>query len=95
MRALKVRTAQGMVALTGDEARALQSRLAEAGSAHSAGETLSVSANASTSVTFTGIEKAAVFDVLDRWLQPESAGEHGGLVQLKNALAHDLGREGS
>ena len=81
-----------MVALTGDEARALQSRLAETGSAHSAGETLSVSANASTSVTFTGIEKAAVFDVLERWLQPESVGEHGGLVQLKNALAHDLGR---
>jgi hypothetical protein len=55
-----------MVALTSDEACALHSRLAEAGSAHSAGETLPVSANASTSVTFTGIEKAAVFDVLDR-----------------------------
>jgi hypothetical protein len=73
----------------------LRSRLAQAGSAHAAGETLSVSANATTSVTFTGIEKAAVLDVLDRWLQPESVGEYAGLLQLKNALAHDLGRERS
>jgi hypothetical protein len=54
-----------------------------------------MSANASTSVTFTGIEKSAVFDALDRYLQPESVGERGGLRQLKNALADDLGRERS
>jgi hypothetical protein len=95
MRALKVRTAQGMVELTADEARALRDRLAQAGAAHAAGETLSVSANASTSVTFSGIEKAAVYDVLDRWLPSESGDEYGGLVRLKNALAHDLERERS
>lgn len=54
-----------------------------------------MSANASTSLTFTGIEKSAVFDVLERWLQPGSVGKLGGLVQLKNALADDLGREDS
>jgi len=39
-------------------------RLAQFGSAQAAGGTLSVSANASTSVTFTEVEKAAVVEVL-------------------------------
>src|ERR1035437_900029 len=64
MRALKIRTRQGMVALTGEEAGALRDRLAQVGSAQAAGGTLSVSANASTSITFTDVEKAAVLEVL-------------------------------
>lgn len=92
MRALKIRTRQGMVALTGEEAGALRERLAQVGSARSAGGTISVSANASTSVTFTDVEKVAVLDVLVRWLEPASAGEGDGLIALKNALARDLGR---
>lgn len=92
MRALKIRTRQGMVALTGDEARALRDRLAQIDSARSAGGTLSVSANASTSVTFTDVEKVAVLEVLVRWLEPASVGEGDGLVALKDALARDLGR---
>ena len=92
MRALKIRTREGMVALTGKEASALRDRLAQVGSARSAGGTLSVSANASTSVTFTDAEKAAVLDVLVRWLEPASAGESERLIALKDALARDLDR---
>ena len=92
MRALKIRTRRGMVALTGDEAGALRDRLAQTGSARSAGGTLSVSANASTSVTFTDAEKATVLDVLVRWLEPTSDGEGDGLIAMKAALARDLGR---
>jgi hypothetical protein len=75
---------------TGEEAGALQDRLARVGSAQAAGGTLSVSANASTSITFTEVEKAAVLEVLVGWLEQMSAG--AGLVALKNALASDLGR---
>jgi hypothetical protein len=90
MRALKIRTRQGMVALTGEEAGALRDRLAQVGSAQAAGGTLSVSANASTSITFTDVEKAAVLEVLVGWLEQASAG--AGLVALRDALASDLGR---
>jgi hypothetical protein len=51
-----------------------------------------VSANASTSVTFTDVEKVAVLDVLARWLEPTSAAEGGGLVALRDALVRDLNR---
>jgi hypothetical protein len=81
-----------MVALTGDEARALRDRLQQVEAAQPAGGTLSVSANASTSVTFTDVEKAAVLDVLTGWTESTSTGEHGGLLSLKTALAHDLDR---
>ena len=90
MRDLKIRTRQGMVALTGEEAGALRDRLAQVGSAQAAGGTLVVSANASTSITFTDVEKATVLEVLVGWLEQASAG--AGLVALKNALASDLGR---
>jgi hypothetical protein len=53
-----------MFALSAEEARALTARLAGSESSRSAGETLAVSANASTSVTFTEAEKVAVLDVL-------------------------------
>ena len=91
MRALKVRTRQGMVALTGEEVGVLRDRLAQVGSAHAAGGTLTVSANASTSVTFTEVEKIAVLDVLDRWPGPTSLGD-SGLLALRDALARDLDR---
>jgi len=90
MRALKIRTRQGMVALTGEEAGELRDRLAQVGPARAAGGTLVVSANASTSITFTDVEKAAVLEVLIGWLEQASAG--AGLVALRNALANDLGR---
>jgi hypothetical protein len=93
LRGLKVRTGQRMVALTADEARALKSRLESSDSTRSAGGTLSVSANASTSVTFTEAEKAVVLDVLVQWFgQGSDVGESAGLTKLQNALAHDLGK---
>jgi hypothetical protein len=58
VRGLKVRTREGMVALAGEEASALRERLAQVAAAEPAGGTLSVSANASTSVTFTEAEKS-------------------------------------
>ena len=79
-----------MVALTGDEVGALRDRLTQVEAAQPAGATLSVSANASTSVTFTDVEKIAVLDVLARWPEPVGAG--GGLVALRDALARDLDR---
>jgi hypothetical protein len=83
----------GVVALTGEEARALNARLEGAESARSAGGTLAVSTNASTSVTFTEAEKAAVLDVLVEWLGPASdVGESAGLAKLQDALARDLGK---
>jgi hypothetical protein len=50
-----------------------------------------VSANASTSITFTEVEKAAVLEVLIGSLDKVSA-RAAGLVALKDALASDLGR---
>jgi hypothetical protein len=81
-----------MVALTGEEAGALRERLAQVAAAEPAGGTLSVSANASTSVTFTEAEKVAVLDVLTSWSERTSSGERGGLVALRDALARDLDR---
>lgn len=89
-RGLKVRTGQGMVALTAAEAGELLDRLARTPAAQPASETMAVSANASTSVTFTDIEKAAVFEVLKQWLKEPAGNAAGGLLNLKIALAHDL-----
>jgi len=87
VRALKVRTRQGIVALTGEEVGVLRDRLAQVGSAHAAGGTLTVSANASTSVTFTDVEKVAVLDVL-----PDRIGR--GSVAGLTALGAGGGVEG-
>jgi hypothetical protein len=92
-RGLKVRTGQGMVVLTAAEAGELQDRLARVRAGQPASQTMAVSANASTSVTFTEIEKAAVFTVLEQWLEDPAGNAVGGLLNLKLALAHDLGRE--
>jgi hypothetical protein len=93
LRSLKIRTGQGMVLLTAEEARALKARLAGSESAQSASGTLAVSANASTSVTFTEVEKVAVLDILVDWLGPtSSARDETGLAALQSALARDLGK---
>lgn len=81
-----------MVALTSDEAGALRDRLTQVEAGQPAGGTLSVSANASTSVTFTEAEKVAVLDVLAGWPEPASMQEGGGLLALRNALSRDLNR---
>ena len=91
MRGLKVRTGQGTIALSGEEAASFKARLAANEATRSAGGTVSVSANASTSVTFTETEKAAVLDMLEGWLDPAAgAGETVGLLALREALAHDI-----
>ena len=92
MRGLKVRTGLGMVALSAEEANALKARLAGSKAAHSAGETLAVSENAGTSITFTKGEKATVLDLLVEWLGPSTESGETGLAALQHALARDLGR---
>jgi hypothetical protein len=49
-----------------------------------------VSANASTSVTFTDVEKIAVLDALQDWLPSLEDIPGSGLGKLQAALAHDL-----
>jgi hypothetical protein len=91
-RGLKIRTSQGMVALTAAEAGELQERLGRVRAGQPAGQTMAVSANASTSVTFSEIEKAAVLEVLTHWLdEPTGIAVGGGPLNLKAGLAHDLG----
>jgi hypothetical protein len=92
MRALKIRTGRGMIALSAPEARELRERLRLSPAARPASQTIAVSANASTSVTLTDREKAAVFDVLTGWAA--GGGGNGiteGPLELRSALAHDLG----
>jgi hypothetical protein len=80
-----------MVLLTAEEAAALLERLEGSDSGRAAAGTFSVSANASTSVTFTDVEKGAVLAVLQAWLPSQHATPSSGLVELEAALAHDLG----
>jgi hypothetical protein len=88
-RGLKVRTRQGMVALTADEAAALLARLEREESGRAAAGTFAVSANASTSITFTDGEKLAVLDALQDLASVEGA-PSSGLQTLRVALARDL-----
>jgi len=88
VRVLKVRTSGGMIELSRDEAVELRERLRRVRAAQPASETIAVSANASTSVTFTSSEKIAVLDVLDSW--NDGAAMSRGLSDLKTALARDL-----
>ncbi|MEY2515963.1 MAG: hypothetical protein QOJ89_3321, partial [bacterium] len=53
IRALKIRTGRGMIALSAPEARELRERLRLSPAARPASQTIAVSANASTSVTLT------------------------------------------
>ncbi len=94
MRVLKVRTSGGMIELSRDEAVELRERLRRDRAAQPASETIAVSANASTSVTFTSSEKLAVIDVLAAWRNDSaSGGMTRGLVDLESALTRDIALE--
>jgi hypothetical protein len=71
---LRIRTSGGMIELSDREAGELRERLRRVASAQPAEETIAVSANASTSVTFTHTQKVAVIDVLAQWMN-ELGGE--------------------
>jgi hypothetical protein len=82
-----------MVELNDQEARELRARLWRAPAARAAVETIVLSANASTSVTLTPVQEAAVFDVLTDWL--EESGPEGmsdGPLNLRDAFAEDVER---
>jgi hypothetical protein len=84
---LKIRTRRGMVSLNDQEAAELRERLRAVPTAQSAEETIAVSVNASTSVTFTETEKTAVVDVITKWLaELGPAGTGSGPLELREAL---------
>ena len=88
---LKIRTRRGMVSLNDHEAAELRERLRGVPAAQSAEETIAVSVNASSSVTFTPAEKAAVVEVLDTWLeQLGPAGIGNGPAELREVLGGEL-----
>jgi hypothetical protein len=92
-RGLKIRTSRGMIALSAAETAELRERLRRLPSARSAEGTIAVSANASTSVSFTETEQAAVLEVLEQWLAEVGAEGMGiGPASLREALVGDLGR---
>jgi hypothetical protein len=73
-----------MVALDDQEAAELRERLRGV----PAEETIAVSVNASSSVTFTETEKTAVLDVLNKWVtELGPAGTESGPAELREALA--------
>ena len=91
---LKIRTSGGMIELSDREAGELRERLRRVASAQPAEETIAVSANASTSVTFTHTQKVAVIAVLAQWMNELGGEEIGeGLFKLRDALTDDLERE--
>jgi hypothetical protein len=80
-----------MIELNDREAGQLRERLRQARTGRPASETMAVSANASTSVTFTATEKVAVLEVLARRVSEETLGPlSDGLSKLRSALAHEL-----
>jgi hypothetical protein len=91
---LKIRTMLGMVSLNDQEAAELRDRLRRLPAAQPAEETIAVSVNASTSVTFTETEKTAVVDVLTNWLaELGSAGIGSGPAELREGLPASLSTE--
>src|SRR5437899_2858027 len=91
---LRIRTSRGMTELSDREAGELRERLRRVASAQPAEETIAVSANASTSVTFTHTQTVAVVDVLAQWMNELGGEEIGeGLFKLMDALTNDLERE--
>ena len=94
MAVLRFRTGRGMVELNDQEARELRERLQGVQAARAAEETIVVVANARTSVTFTPMQKAAVFDVLTDWLMESGRdGIGAGPSTLRDALATDVDRQ--
>jgi len=91
---LRIRTSGGMIELSDREAGELRERLRRVAAAQPAEETIAVSANASTSVTFTHTQKVAMIDVLAQWMNELGGEEFGeGLFKLRDALTNDLERE--
>jgi hypothetical protein len=85
---LKIRTRRGMVVLDDQEAAELRERLRGVPAAQAAEETIAVSVNASSSVTFTETEKTAVLNVLNKWVaELGPAGTGSGPAELREALA--------
>jgi hypothetical protein len=80
-----------MIELSNREAGELRARLRVVDSARPAEETIAVSSNASTSVTFTHGQKAAVLGALAQWINEIGEEEIGeGLFKLRDALVDDL-----
>jgi hypothetical protein len=82
-----------MIELNEDEATELRERLRQSPEAQPAEETIAVSANASTSVTFTPQQKVIVFEVLDAWLGEGGAVAGDGPSRLRDALRTELEAE--
>ena len=87
---LRIRTSREMIELSANEAAELRERLRRVPAAQPAEETIAVSANASTSVTFTELQRATVLEVLDRWIQEVGPAAGEGLVNLQGALRDEL-----
>ena len=83
---LRIRTRRQMIELNADEAAGLRERLRHVPAALPAEETIAVSANASTSVTFTEQQRVAVLEVLDRWIEEVGPAAGEGPVNLRDAL---------
>jgi hypothetical protein len=79
-----------MIELSANEAAELRERLRRVPAAQPAEETIAVSANASTSVTFTELQRAAVLEVLDRWIEEVGPAAGEGLVNLQGAPRDEL-----
>ena len=91
---LRIRTSRGMVELSDLEATELRERLRANPAGQPAEQTIAVSANASTSITFTQAEKAVVAEVLAGWSpKPGRAESHSGLLKLRAALLEELARD--
>jgi hypothetical protein len=87
---LRIRTRREMVELNDNEAAELRERLRRLPAAQPAEETIAVSANASTSVTFTEFQRAAVLEVLDLWVDEAVQAVGDGPVRLREALRGEL-----
>jgi hypothetical protein len=82
-----------MVSLNDQEAAELRERLRGVPATQAAEETIAVSVNASSSVTFTETEKTAVLDVLNIWVtELGPAGTGSGPADLREALSGELER---
>jgi hypothetical protein len=90
---LRIRTQREMVELGDEEAEQLRERLRQVPAARPAEETIAVSSNASTSITFTDPQKAAVLEVLDAWLEEAGARAGESPSRLRDALREELEAE--
>ena len=84
-----------MIELNEDEATELRERLRQSPEAQPAEETIAVSANASSSVTFAQQKKGTVFEVLDAWLEEGGAAPGDGPSGCESRFAPSLRRSGS